>query len=126
MSDSKALKEISSKFNEDTLTDIVRVVAGRNDVRLVNYKMTNATSPGDNYITCVYRIAVEGTSLDGGQNYSFSLIVKGLPPNLGRRKTFHSTYSFANEVAFYEKVMPTLMEFQKRKNVKNPFNEVPR
>lgn len=38
------------------------------------------------------------------EQHSVDLIIKSLPSNIGRRKSFRSTDFFRNEIAFYEHV----------------------
>ncbi|XP_063216108.1 uncharacterized protein LOC134527388 [Bacillus rossius redtenbacheri] len=123
--DRQALHTISAKFTEEVLLEVLQKFAKRKDVCLSCYKVCSATSKGDNYLSSVWRISIEGASKPGDEKYSMSLIVKSLPPNIGRRKTFRSLDFFGNEVAFYEKVLSKFMAFQEKKKPKHPFIEIP-
>ncbi|XP_063216112.1 uncharacterized protein LOC134527390 isoform X2 [Bacillus rossius redtenbacheri] len=126
-SDRRALSNISVKLTEETLLEVLRMFAKREDVCVSGYKVRPAMmSEGDSYQSSVSRIVLEGSSTSGDVNYSVSLIVKGLTPNICRRKTFRTVEFFANEIAFYEKAWPKLLAFQEKLKPEHPFTEIPR
>jgi cobyric acid synthase len=95
--------QISAKFTEDTLKSILKKASGTENVQLINYEIAKgSTRAGDNYLSTLSRLRVDG--MTNNKPYSLALIVKGLPANIGLRKTFRSAELFQNEAAFYNKV----------------------
>ncbi|XP_069681835.1 uncharacterized protein [Periplaneta americana] len=121
----EALLQISQKFTEDTLKCILKRASGSDSIELVDYEVTGSSiRGGDSFLSTLSRIRVEGKI--NNTPHTLALIVKGLPANIGRRKTFRSTQFFRNEVVFYNKVLRKLMEFQEKKKPKKSFQEIPR
>lgn len=67
------------------------------------------------------------------KHYNFSgstkanLVIKIMPNNIGRRKTFRSFDFFRNELNFYNKVWKKFQEFQAEKtDLQNPFVDIPK
>lgn len=59
------------------------------------------------------------------EEISVSLVIKAIPKNVGRRKTFRSSEFFRNEVNFYNYIMKAFNEFQAvKRDVKNKFVEI--
>lgn len=82
----------------------------------------------------LYRIYVEGSktsqSLENNQEtkepWERSIIYKCLPDSMARREAYKSDALFCNEVAFYTKIIPALLEFQKDHDVSTkPFTAIP-
>lgn len=97
---SDVLLQISQEFTEDTLVSILKKSAVADDVELVRYEIIGGASRvGDSYLSTLNRLRVEG--MVNKKPYSLAVIVKGLPANIGRRKTFRSVEFFRNEAAFY-------------------------
>lgn len=101
------LSSVSKTFTEDILLLAARRAVRRDDVGISSYKVAFGTEKGDGYMGIVYRITLQlsdGTAL--------SLIAKGLPPNLVRRKTYNCPAFFKNEVDFFNIYAPILREFE--------------
>jgi len=109
MGDSKLnLSSISNAFTEEILKLAVqRALNGRTDVTIKSHEVNFGTEKGDGYMGIVYRITVH---LSDGSD--LSLIGKGLPPNIVRRKTFNCASFFAKEVDFFNKYAPILRKFE--------------
>ena len=60
------------------------------------------------------------------ETFTISMVVKSMPKNIGRRKTFRSTDFFRNETNFYQHIWPTFLQFQQKKQIKNEFNDIPK
>lgn len=97
------LLKISGAFTESLLLQILKESSGKQDVELVGYKFAGGSAKGDGYLSVVNRLILEGITTDGA-HISKAIIVKSLPDNLGRRKTFRSEDFFRNEAAFYNEV----------------------
>ncbi|PSN55206.1 hypothetical protein C0J52_00622 [Blattella germanica] len=117
--DKDALRQISPKFTEETVLNILKRATGNDNVKLVKYEMAESnTRGGDSYLSSLFRLKIEGTA--NGKTHVVPVIIKALPKNIGRRKTFRSTEFFENEV------LTKLMAFQEQRKPKNPFKEIPR
>lgn len=97
------LNEISAKLTKETLESILAAECNETDVKLTNWDFGDASAKGDSYLTVVNKVKLSG--LANGKPVQVDIVIKSLPQNLGRRKTYRSTIFFRNEVAFYTKVI---------------------
>lgn len=67
------------------------------------------------------RIRVHGETNGVGRHVQ--VILKAIPKNVCRRLTFKSDEFFKNEIAFYQHVLPALLDFQAARNPKEPFDK---
>lgn len=104
------LTEISVRFTEETLKHILRVVNNGKEVNVLSWDFDETSSKGDNYLSTIYKIKVIGTV--DGKEIEVGSVVKGLPKNIGRRKTYRSTEFFSNEIMFYTKVKKYIILIQ--------------
>ncbi|XP_076764267.1 uncharacterized protein LOC143431430 isoform X2 [Xylocopa sonorina] len=112
--DYSKLKEVSDCFTEETLKNILNTVHNGKEINVSGWDFGEANAKGDNYLSTVNKIKVTGT-IDGKQ-VEVNIVVKSLPKNIGRRKTYRSSEFFQNEIAFYTKVIPKFEEFLREKN----------
>ncbi|XP_046972779.1 uncharacterized protein LOC124539431 [Vanessa cardui] len=89
------------------------------DVVFTHWEYVSDTGKGDSYLSELIRIKIHGTS--EGAPYHVQVILKNIPKNTCRRLTFRSEEFFQNEINFYKRVLPTLLKFQSKKNVPDPF-----
>jgi Ecdysteroid kinase-like family len=101
------LQSVSKTFTEDILLLASRRAVRNDNVSVSSYKVAFGTEKGDGYMGIVYRISVQLS--DGA---ALSLIAKGLPPNLVRRKTYNCELFFKKEVQFFNSYAPMLREFE--------------
>jgi len=122
--------KISPKFDEALLLDILKnsVDGDCDEVTVDGVDFGAAQKKGDAYLSTVTRFTVNFTYKNGNKKKksSLPLIAKSLPTNIARRKTFRSVDFFKTEVAFYTIAWPALDAFQKSKNVKEPFVNIPK
>ncbi|XP_011181745.1 uncharacterized protein LOC105211807 [Zeugodacus cucurbitae] len=118
-----SLSEISCKFTENTLDEIIQKAGG---TKHTSYKFGECFKKGDSYLSRVYRLSVFGVNETNGSTVEVHLICKGMPDNVARRKVFHSAVFFRNEINFYTKVVPAWEAFQARRKPANPFTEYPK
>jgi len=129
MSTFPSFADISAKFSEATLDEIIRNAGG---TRHTSYKFGPSGKKGDAYLSRVFRITVFGVrdSEQGKdeEELKVGVIVKAMPDNLHRRRLFRSVIFFRNEINFYTKVLPAIEAFQKSREPapKKPFVEYPR
>ncbi|XP_033350250.1 uncharacterized protein LOC117233786 [Bombus vosnesenskii] len=112
--DHAKLKEVSACFTEKTLQDILYTVHNGKEVNVLSWEFGGSSTIGDNYLSTIYKIKVTGTV--DGKKVQVGLVVKALPKNKGRRKTYRSTEFFSNEILFYTKIIPKFEMFVKEKN----------
>ncbi|XP_047034894.1 uncharacterized protein LOC124640954 [Helicoverpa zea] len=104
------------------------------DVSIQQFEGAPGSKRGDNYTSMVYRISMTGIrrhvepdgSSETDEPWEYSIIYKCLPESILRREAFKSDELFCNEVAFYNKIWPALLNFQKQWNVHNPFKSIPK
>ncbi|XP_020710180.1 uncharacterized protein LOC105689851 [Athalia rosae] len=111
--DKELLWGVSDLFTEETLEEILRKASGEEDVKVSSWDFGEAGKQGDGYLSVVNRIKVEGEA--GGKPVEVSLVVKSLPRNIARRKTFRSEEFFRNEIACYVDIFPKFKEFLEAK-----------
>nr|XP_040219383.2 uncharacterized protein LOC120947773 isoform X2 [Anopheles coluzzii] len=118
------LSDISPKFTEETLDEIVRCAGGK---RCTGWKIpeTNFTK-GDAYLSELYRIQLTGEPAEPGRDEPLvvNVVVKTIPKNVGRRNTFRSADFFRNEANFYNVVLKELYRFQDARKPTNPFKDI--
>ncbi|KAL2730312.1 uncharacterized protein V1477_016123 [Vespula maculifrons] len=117
MSNKVNLHDISAKLTKETLESILAAECNETDVKLTDWDFGDASAKGDSYLTVVNKVKLNG--LANGKPVQIDIVIKSLPQNLGRRKTYRSIIFFRNEVAFYTKIIPKFEQFLKSKNQAN-------
>lgn len=117
-----SLRDISTKFTEATLDEIVCRAGG---TKHTSYKFGQGFKKGDSYLSKVFRLSISGVNEGNGSPVEVNVIVKSMPDNLARRKLFRSQDFFRNEINFYKYVVPAWEQFQTRRKPCKPFNEYP-
>ncbi|XP_055383577.1 uncharacterized protein LOC129613499 [Condylostylus longicornis] len=112
------LSIISKKFTLETLKEIASN-AGIGTENVVAEFADSNMKKGDSYLSEIYRLIV--TSKTG----KVKVLVKTMPKTVARRQTFRSDEFFKNEIDFYTKIIPALMDFQKSTGSKDIFDEYP-
>ncbi|XP_059486948.1 uncharacterized protein LOC132203299 [Neocloeon triangulifer] len=105
-----SLKTISQSFTEEILqvaVDKALSLKGRTGLGIKSHYVEPGAEKGDGYMGIIYRIRVQLSD-----ESELTLIAKGLPPNMVRRKTFRCESFFAKEVLFFNKLAPMLREFE--------------
>ena len=97
------LSGVSKFFTEDTLTEILKKSTGVNDVKVTGWSFMPPAAKGDSYLSQVDRATIYGNV--NGKETEVKLVIKSLPKNIGRRKTYRSTDFFYNEITFYQEVI---------------------
>uniref|UniRef100_A0A336LPX7 CSON000643 protein n=1 Tax=Culicoides sonorensis TaxID=179676 RepID=A0A336LPX7_CULSO len=118
-----SLSDISTKFNEKTLENIVAQYSG---TKCVGWRFMGGFKKGDSYLSQVFRLQIDGQRND--DNFQINTIIKSIPQNIGRRKTFRSDDFFRNEINFYKHTMKACLDHQNKitDNDKKKFNALPR
>uniref|UniRef100_U5ET49 Putative juvenile hormone-inducible protein n=1 Tax=Corethrella appendiculata TaxID=1370023 RepID=U5ET49_9DIPT len=115
-----SLSEISEKFTEENLNEIIRKIGGE---KFTKWEFAPGFKKGDSYLSEVYRVIVEGENKNGDK-IKTSVVVKSIPKNAGWRTTFRSADFFYNEIIFYNEILRGFYEFQSKRNPVNPFCEI--
>lgn len=102
--DTVLLSGVSSKFTERTLKEILEKATDKQNIKVNGWTFEPAASKGDNYLSIVHRVTIEGTTADD-EIVEIKIIVKGMLQNEGRKKTFRSKDFFSNEIYFYSEVL---------------------
>lgn len=100
--DTQRLAVVSKKFTESILKSILIEETGEKDAEVTGWDFREAGAVGDSYLSTVDYITIHGNA--SGKDVSTKIVVKSLPQNMGRRKTYRSTDFFYNEVKFYTEV----------------------
>ncbi|RZC37645.1 EcKinase domain containing protein [Asbolus verrucosus] len=93
-----------------------------NEDLYVDAKISRLTNAGDNYGSLI--LAVDIKTRNRQKEYIHA-VAKMLPFNEIIQKMFNSSYTFRNEIAFYEIVAPCLRDFQKFHGLTNFINCFP-
>ncbi|KAJ8664999.1 hypothetical protein QAD02_006661 [Eretmocerus hayati] len=119
--DQSLLESVSKFFTESTLADIVAKVFEVNskDVRVLSWDFGNASGKGDSYLSTVDRVIIKSNVKN--EEKEVKLVVKSLPNNMGRRKTYRSAEFFHNEILFYTEIAEKFEEYLKAKNQSSLF-----
>lgn len=107
------LEDVSKYFTEETLKEIMAMMCDGKNIEVLGWDFGDASAKGDSYLSTVNKIKVSG-KVDGEEK-QVSIVVKSLPNNMGRRRTYRSAEFFYNEITFYTKVIPKFEEFLKAK-----------
>lgn len=103
--DKRLLEGVSKYFTEETLQNIVATLSKEdsNYVEILSWDFGDANAKGDSYLSTVNRVTLKAKVKN--QDKELKIVVKSLPNNMGRRKTFRSAEFFNNEIVFYTEVM---------------------
>ena len=98
------LKNLSDCLTEEVLQDIVRKEKnlGSQNVEIISWDFGEANAKGDSYLSVVSKIHIKSRVNDNLQDTK--IVVKSLPRNSSRKKTFRSTEFFYTETMFYSEV----------------------
>ncbi|CAH0598422.1 unnamed protein product [Chrysodeixis includens] len=121
MDDFMTMGQICPPLTNDKITKALSAWFGHTFI-FTHWEYVSDTGKGDSYLSEVIRIRLHGTDRRFKPNY-VQVILKSIPKNVARRLTFRSAEFFKNEIGFYEKVLPALLEFQSTKEVKDPFDK---
>ncbi|XP_034826517.1 uncharacterized protein [Maniola hyperantus] len=118
MEDFKSLLQVSSVLTNEQLSEALTEWF-KEPMTFTHWEYVGDTGKGDSYLSELIRIKIYGNS-NGASKY-VQVILKNIPKNVCRRLTYRSDEFFRNEINFYQKVIPKLLEFQANKNVTDPF-----
>lgn len=99
------LSDVSDKFTEEVLADVLCRAYNGKKVQLTDWNFGEGFAKGDSYLSTVNKAKLYGILDDNPkQQVQVNIVVKSIPKNIGRRKTFRSKDFFGNEIIFYTKV----------------------
>lgn len=104
--DRDLLRGVSDFFTEEILREIVAKEKNLkpSDVEIVSWDFGKASAKGEGYLSTVNKVGITGRKVSDGERLETKIVVKSLPKNIGRRKTFRSVEFFHNESIFYGEV----------------------
>ncbi|XP_032680861.1 uncharacterized protein LOC116848656 isoform X2 [Odontomachus brunneus] len=107
---------VNHKFTEEVLKDILCKAYDGKKVQLTDWKFGDEFTKGDSYLSTVYKGVLYGiTDDEARQEVQVNFVVKSIPQNVARKKTFRSSDFFSNEIIFYTQVVPKFEKFLKEK-----------
>ncbi|XP_034940345.1 uncharacterized protein [Chelonus insularis] len=113
--DLNILTSVSKLFTEEVLRNSLVEAYECQDAKVIDWSFEGTSAKGDSYLSTVRKICIKG--IIKGNEKDLKIVVKSLPENLGRRKTYRSSDFFYNEIMFYTKIMPLFLEFLTAKNL---------
>lgn len=113
---------ISAKFSEKIVLEIAQKV--HPGAVLSSWNVDTCGTRGTSYQSELFRLRLEATA--EGEPFIVDAFVKALPRNLARRLTFRSNEFYSREIEFLDKIWPAFVELQRRHNVPEPYEGVPR
>lgn len=116
--DFESLHQVSRALTSDMLSEALSKWFQK-EINFTHWEYVSDTGKGDSYLSEVIRIRIHGQS--NNNPYHVQVILKNIPKNVCRRLTYRSDEFFKNEINFYQKVLPGLLEFQSKKNLTEPF-----
>ncbi|XP_023948829.2 uncharacterized protein LOC112053600 [Bicyclus anynana] len=116
--DFKSLLQVSPALTNELLSEALTEWF-KEPVTFTHWEYVGDTGKGDSYLSEVIRIKIYGDANDTSKYVQ--VVLKNIPKNVCRRLTYRSDEFFKNEINFYLKVVPKLLEFQATKNVADPF-----
>ncbi|XP_068624060.1 uncharacterized protein [Battus philenor] len=114
------LTQVSPALTDEKLSGALTDWFDEN-ITFTRWEYVGEIGKGDSYLSEVRRIRIHGVNRYG-VNKHVQVILKTIPQNTCRRLSFRSDEFFKNEIAFYTKVLPALLNFQSKTNVKEHFD----
>lgn len=110
--DKSLLESVSKYFTENTLQNIVAKVCKEDieNIEVISWDFGNASKVGDSYLGKIDRIVIKSRVKD--EVKEVRIVVKSLPNNIGRRKTYRLDEFFHNEIIFYSEVTNFLRHYK--------------
>ncbi|XP_065360674.1 uncharacterized protein LOC135954430 [Calliphora vicina] len=100
---------------EENLENLRKLFSVRNIVpfNIKHVKCSAGSSSGDNYMSVVKRLQIQGHSSSNDQNeeYRMFLIIKRQIPSLSRRQLYRCDEAFCNEINAYNHIVPLLEQY---------------
>lgn len=108
--DKSLLEDVSKYFTEETLQNIVGTLCNEDgkNVEVLSWDFGDANAKGDSYLSTVNKVSIKAKVKN--EVKEVKIVVKSLPNNMGRRKTYRSADFFRNEILFYTEVMIKLFK----------------
>ncbi|XP_028140019.1 uncharacterized protein LOC114334183 [Diabrotica virgifera virgifera] len=87
-----------------------------------NVNISRLTEPGENFGSIMYKLDIVLSNNDNGTEEILQAVAKTLPDTELWRKIFNIQVTYTNEMAFYEIVLPTFLEFQRSLGINEVIN----
>ncbi|XP_072381947.1 uncharacterized protein [Diabrotica undecimpunctata] len=95
------------------------------DKKVIDSKITRLTAPGDNFGSEMLKVDLRLKST-GGKEENLHVVAKLIPENEFARAIFNVDVSFNVEKEFYNTIVPTLQDFQRKQGITKVIDCFPR
>ncbi|XP_037036812.1 uncharacterized protein LOC119074641 [Bradysia coprophila] len=104
--------------------NLLNEISEKNGFANPTMRFENGSNPGDGFTSNIVRAIISERNTDK----NLRLVYKLAPENKSQRNGFNSSFTFANEANFYNKLMPIFTKFQVEKNLpkENQFSLIPK
>jgi len=117
-----SLTDISTALTDEILQDIVTKKFGPS-AKYVSWRFTGGFKKGDSYLSEVFKVEID-IKTTGDELAKLYTVIKSVPKNVGRRKTFRSADFFRNEINFYQHILKSFFEFQEEVQPEITYTEI--
>jgi len=106
--------------NEDEVRALVQSIVEEENVGNYELKISAGSEKGDGYVSYVTGVEILG------ENKNLYVIIKNAPKEEAKefRAIMLARELFLREIFFYDKIYPAFRDFQRKNNVKKPFDNV--
>ncbi|CAG9831175.1 unnamed protein product [Diabrotica balteata] len=108
----------------EKLDELISDHIGR-DKKVIDSKITRLTAPGDNFGSEMLKVDLRLKSTDGKEE-DLHVVAKLIPENEFARAIFNVDVSFNVEKGFYNIIVPTLQDFQRKQGITKVIDCFPR
>jgi hypothetical protein len=115
----------TNRVTKTALETWLKPVFSKKFLKKCTLEIVGTSSKGDGYLGDVNFVEVNGrTSTNEEKFYNFA--IKSSKNSLPLRKMMPIEVMSQNEIYFYNRVLPTFVEFQEEKGIEEPFNQAPK
>jgi hypothetical protein len=115
----------TNRVTKAALETWLKPVFSKKFLKKCTLEIVGTSSKGDGYLGDVNFVEVNGrTSTNEEKFYNFA--IKSSKNSLPLRKMMPIEVMSQNEIYFYNRVLPTFVEFQEEKGIEEPFNQAPK
>ncbi|XP_057655646.1 uncharacterized protein LOC130893484 [Diorhabda carinulata] len=88
--------------------------------------VSRLTAPGENYGSVMYKLDITIENRENSKEEMLHAVAKTIPENPLLRLLFKIQTTYTNEMAFYQIIIPTILDFQKELNISKTLDCFPR
>ncbi|XP_008195690.1 uncharacterized protein LOC103313645 [Tribolium castaneum] len=113
----------SNRTTKEDLDKWLEIFLQKEGLHNYSFEISGNSAKGDNYLSDITFVEISGQT-QTNENKKYHLVIKCGKKSDELRKIIPIQAAFENEIYFYTKVYPVFLEFQKEKNIEEPFNNV--